>query len=164
MESLHESTTWQGVYRCVKFTIFRGSVFGGGTIWNYYIHLPAEQFPEDVRADFCLQPQPEKDRRFKGDHYRYSQSPWGDIWFHGGVTFYSDLQSHPSLPSVIKVGCDYSHDGDEQYNDPHMSPESFIADVHETIDDLLRSCPGLRCFDPSGEGSWVSITQVGAPK
>lgn len=123
--------TWRKSYRGVYFEIVRWNYRGEDKCnWNYYVYL--------------------KERHFA------NKELWGEIWngadpscksegvarfwlgleIHGGITFYERNAGH----KYVKVGCDYGHWGDYEYE---YDLGMVLCDCQNTIDGIHAKCDYL---------------------
>lgn len=111
------------------------SLNNGKGCWNYYIYLLESRIVNF--NDFWIQPKLEEfsPGGTKYLSYRYYNSRLSDIHWHYGITFWEGTDLIPGRRS-IKVGCDYSHLGDEErgYN---TELADVYTDVQQTISELL---------------------------
>lgn len=157
-EELRHKDVWNGEYRGVRFEIVKwwmgGLITEGRPVWNYYLYLPYEQIPTELRKRFILRRQV---RKLAGSRdwitYPYTSSLLADLDWYGGITYYERLEE------AIKAGCDFVHswdDGKEStYNVSHV-----LSHAVQTVDSLRQLVPNLKwwCnyngrFYPESEGT-----------
>jgi len=94
-----------------KFWFSARSRVSGYNKWSntLYLHFHKEAFPQikspPLVEAFIL----------GGERFDYDQSVLGELDFHRGVTFYQEHFNPENRSTIVKVGCDYQHYGDEQY-------------------------------------------------
>ena len=144
-ELLKGCTTWRGNHKGIDYEIkFHGynpeSEFMRHGIWNFYIILNSEQYP-----DF-------DGWRIEIGEYGYPEPGpnWYYDWFHSGITF-SESGSYRNRDGndveTAKVGCDYNHIWDEEAGHPECFT-SVEYDVKSAIDSLLNRFPKVRIRSP----------------
>lgn len=136
---LNYRETWDGEYRGVRFEISHWRIG-----WCYYLYIPVEQLPVEVRPIFDL-----RGKYLEGDlqkthkrlYYEYSSKPIiSDLDWHCGITFYEKSRADNGEIIGYKLGCDYSHYWDEghDYNRPYVEMEA-----KHSIDKLWEHIPNL---------------------
>jgi len=155
MSELKYREEWNGEYRGVKFEIAKWKL-GDMMNWNYYLFLPIDQIPEEKRKIWNLPP---KYKSFFGDKkyliYDYNESPFCDLDWHGGITYYSKEFEEKRLMG-IKMGCDYAHYWDIKRE---YCLDEVFQNTKNTIDKLWEHIPDLklRC---SWDGKYYETGEV----
>jgi hypothetical protein len=138
------NTTYSGTHKNIAFEIARWGVEReshaalnhGRGCWNYYIYLRERQL--ENFNDFWLEPEVKEfsPGGTKYVSYDYYSSPFSNISWHGGVTFWEG--GNLLLPGYryIKLGCDYSHLYDAERGYGYELSEVY-EDLLQTIDELL---------------------------
>lgn len=124
--------------------------------WNYYLYIPLKQVIDKELAEKLIPPLKTVNWGGKDNKIYDSNIPViDDLELHGGVTYCKpELSSDGSL--VLKIGCDYSHYGDEdqQYNEFDLSfdARNSIDKLHELVK-LSVFChgDGRYCLEENGE-------------
>ncbi len=150
---------WGGEHRGVGFEVQRWQI-GDKRAWNYYIHIPIEQLPEDARPAFNLRG---KTTQFSPDGRKYLGYEYtgariiSDLDWHGGITFYEKHRDERGKVDGYKLGCDYLHlwDEDMEYDLDAVAREAraSIDKLYEHIPDLRMRCTWDGRYYPAGEGS-----------
>lgn len=132
----------RGEYRGIPFEINHPD---NGYSFAYYVYLNLEHFEDKQLAESLWVD------AVKGEFrkiYRMEKIPFlNDIYFHGGLTWYSKSFSL-SDDRVVKAGCDYGHDFDQyRFYDIHM----VLEEVKRTINDIHDSTKYLMYCNGCGE-------------
>lgn len=138
---MRKKTTWNGEYKGIGFEI-QNFTIGDKDAWTFYLYLPLDALPEDIRERFWLKPK--KNKTSFRVHYNYSAEPLiSDLEWHCGCTYYEKI-GIDGAPRGVKIGCDYQHYWDEG----HEYDEGIVEmDAKEAINSLLRLVPNMlkRC-------------------
>ena len=51
-----------------------------------------------------------------GKRFDYFECDFADLPFHGGITYYSERICPEMQKTIVKIGCDYQHYGDDHYS------------------------------------------------
>ena len=101
----------------VKAKVEAASTETGGNLYKWanclYLSFLADDFPLFKRAklvDFDWEASGVPNKRFE-----YEDSDANALDWHGGCTFYQEMVDVESGLTWIKIGCDYSHGGDDDY-------------------------------------------------
>jgi hypothetical protein len=130
---------WNGEYKGVKFEIAHWRLG-----WNYYLYIPVEQLPIEVRTLFNLKGKyldNDIKRTHKRLYYEYSSKPIiSDLDWHCGITLYEKSRDEKGAIVGYKLGCDYMHFWDEgkNYSLPYVECEA-----KHSIDKLWEHIPNL---------------------
>ena len=149
---------WNGKHRGVAFEVHRWQL-GHRDCWNYYLHIPVDQLPEDMRATFNLRGinfQFTPDSR-KSMRYEYgSATIISDLDWHGGITFYEKHRDVWGKVDGYKLGCDFAHYCDEgmEYDLETVGREArrSIDKLYECIPNLKLCCTWDGRYYPANEG------------
>lgn len=131
---------WYGKYRGIKFEISKWFM-GGRECWAYYLIVDSKQLPEDNK--FSLRPVRGKTNIGGRAYFKYEESFWGRLDWHGGITFYEKRWNEVGKLEGFKVGCDYQHlfDRESKY-----TPESIEKDCKLCIDSLWTYLPNIKVW------------------
>ena len=138
---MKSKTTWTDEYRGVGYEIQKFTLCEKDA-WAFYLYIPLDALPEDIRERFWLAPQ--KNDTSRRVHYDYYAEPLiTDIEWHCGCTYYEKF-GHDGEPRCIKIGCDYQHYWDEGH---FYSEDLLSVDAKTAIDSLLKMIPPMlrRC-------------------
>ncbi len=126
--------SWKGTYREIQYEIVNWRMG-----WNYYLFIPLEQLPENVKAKFNL---PLKHFDSGRLFYDYSGKPiLSNLDWHGGITMYEKARGDNGKVIGFKLGCDYIHFWDEG----HTYNLQFVEyDAKHSIDKLWEYIPDLK--------------------
>ena len=146
---LRKNTRWSGRHKGVVFEI-QNFKLGDRDQWAFYLLIPLEQVPEEVRERLWLPPQ--KQERVWIHYDYYGESLIYDIRWHGGCTFYEKHGGFDGHPRLVKMGCDYGHLWDEghEYNVSYVEMEA-----RDAVDSFLEMVPGFK-FWCCGNGKLYS--------
>lgn len=147
-EKKYPDKEWVGTYREIHFEINRITSEIGSSWFTYYIWLNIDKIPEKHDPDsFLLEPefmQVKEGLPVRCKFDEYSHPVIGEIYFHGGITYYK-RQMYSTRQ--IKMGCDYNH-----YNDDGGYLEGVKEDVIRTIDSVYELMPGY--------GTWNDLEET----
>jgi hypothetical protein len=141
---------WHASYRGVGFRIKKWR-FGfddeprtrdlgaDGWVWNYYMLVPEAQIPDDWRDRLVLTGEKNEDSRHA--YYEYSASPWGDLPWPGGITWYEKRGGLDGAGVIVETGCDHAHSWDEGRR---YDVDYVLSEVMGTIDALRELVPNLK--------------------
>lgn len=135
---------WHDEYRNIRFSInkFAPSLPEyHESAWTYYLHIPLKQLPESVRERFWLEGEPDgiTGKRIVYDYYK--EPLMANIYWHGGITWYSKQSGLDGTPRSVKIGCDFQHLWDEYQI---YSLEDVVREAHRTIDELHEAIPNIK--------------------
>lgn len=102
-----------------------------------YLHFDKAQFPS-----INSPPLRDVDYSWTKKMFEYDKSPLSDLPFHGGITFYEETIHLESSRSYVKVGCDYQHYMDDEYQRSDCGIELLKHDGQELVDafeELIKS-------------------------
>lgn len=137
------SIEYSGRYRGIFWSIRNWSFSGKEPLdkWNYYINIFLNQIKDQKLAKKFWPKDKNYDWGKVADYYNVPVIHGID--FHGGVTFYEKNIGGKKTGRFAKIGCDYSHLGDEGM---HYELSDILYDVKRTIDQFHESCEYLvRC-------------------
>ena len=86
--------------------------------WNIYVY---------VRRNHPMHGQLVLDKPY------YDQEAVTDIPFHGGCTYFE-----PDLDGDIKIGCDYSHWGDDRFHELEKPDAELLNDLQQVYDHMIN--------------------------
>ena len=139
-QELRHKDTWSGMHKGINFEIACWSYNDSHsikdtvdlrTVWNSYIILPIDMFPEESHKDLWLEPDISK---YGYVYYNYCNDLINSVDFHGGCTYYNKTHGMDGGRKVIKIGCDYNH-----LRDQHMDYD--IDHIHHGIKRAIESLP-----------------------
>jgi hypothetical protein len=87
-----------------------------------YLHFVKSEFPQIASPPLIDCEWRMKKRRFDYDNSVLNQLDW-----HGGITFYEETKNLEDDEIYVKVGCDYSHYRDFEY-ESHDCGDELLAD------------------------------------
>lgn len=172
-KDLSKKLIWSGTYKSINFEIVNWSYKDPfmdemKQIWNFYLILPIDMFPEKLHKEIWL---PSRVTEYGSVMYGYYNSNiLSSIDFYGGITYYEKVNGYDGGKKVIKVGCDYNHawDQDCYYDIKDIIEDTKIAinSLFETVDGLLMRCYWDGKFYPESEGyllrdgSFISCNRI----
>jgi len=150
---MKSKTTWNDEYKGIGFEIQKFTLCDKDA-WAFYLYIPLDALPEDIRERFWLPPQKnDTSRRIHYDYY--AESLISDIEWHCGCTYYEKF-GMDGEPRAVKIGCDYQHYWDEGHT---YSVDYVEMDAKRAIDSFLELVPNMmrRCqwdgrYVPSDQG------------
>ena len=153
-KEMRKLTKFNGNHKGVEYEIHNfviDSTFRGlEDCWTYYLFLTVERIPDvELASQIWLDPKYDDEDRISYDYWDcwLSRLPW-----HGGVTYYDKISSADMRRRVIKIGCDYQHYGDEQFN----YDEKWVQrDAIETIEAFLERVPDYKRHCGTVGGYWL---------
>lgn len=94
-----------------------------------YLHFAKEDFPQIespplVDCDWYGR----KQKRFE-----YGKSILNDIDFHGGISFYEETFVVESGRTIVKIGCDYQHYMDDEWERSDCGKELLQIDAKDIM-------------------------------
>ena len=127
---LRKTIRYDGAYKGICFEIHDNEP---PLSWTYYIRIkPSDIQNKDLAQEIWLKAEP-LGSGFGRKHYDYySIDLLSNLDFHGGITFYKKEYSVEGQ-RVVKIGCDYNHDFDQERN---YTLENIVSDVKRTIEDF----------------------------
>lgn len=132
---------WHGKYKGIKFEIANWTL-GGRPGWAYYLLPDLKQLPP--RFDFDLRPERGETGLMGGRlYFKYEESFWGKLYWHGGITFYEKLWDGVGKIRGFKVGCDYQHSFDSIHR---YSERTLEKDCKASIDSLWELLPEIKVW------------------
>jgi len=170
---MKQKIVWNDTYRDVRFEINNFQIDGLGSLkdcWTFYLYLPLEQLPKDIRKRFWLRPSllllmPLDTPRWKRfllkakawmtysrKLYKYYDEPLiADLEWHGGCTWY-EKYGIDFTPRAVQIGCDYQHFYDEGHryilSGVERDAKACIDSLHAVIN-IKRWCSYCgKYFDP----------------
>lgn len=149
---MRSKTTWNDEYKGISFEIHKFKL-GEKDAWAFYLYIPLDAVPENIRERFWLAPQ--KDETSRHIHYDYLDEPLiNNIEWHCGCTYY-EKYGHDGEPRCVKIGCDYQHYWDEGHT---YEVDYLVFEAKKAIDSFLELVPNMmkRC---RWNGSWVPEDQ-----
>lgn len=122
-----------------------GEQYGGQWMNCLYLHFAKEDFP-------MLKSPPLVDCDWygkKGKRFDYGESPLNEIEFHGGITFYEETYLPEAERTIVKVGCDYQHWGDDHYRARDYGRDLIESDALSVMKDFEALIERLTDSDSS---------------
>ncbi len=128
------------------------SLFGEGLkdCWTYYLHISPDRVPDKNLSD-ALWLKPKYDDYGKCS-YDYNALWISDIHWHGGVTWYSKESCADDKMRRVKIGCDFSHYWDEEYE---YNIESVIREAIITAEEFIKAVPDYKRHCNTCGGYWL---------
>jgi hypothetical protein len=119
----------------------------------YYLYLNIDAFTDEkIRNRMWLKPE-------KNGCYNTSKLPVDDIYWHGGITWYSKQYSLKDK-KVVMVGCDYDHLWNREQGN-RETLRDIVFDAKQTVDDLHEKfnyqirCRGNGNYYTEAEGAYL---------
>lgn len=146
--------TWTGTHLGFTYeSIHRGVDQGmneGKGVWNYYIYLYESKTPDFDKLwlePHLLKITPESTGFIT---YDYNELPIANIYWHGGVTYYS---KHGEVPGyrTVQFGCDFNHLYDQEYG--------FDYTLEDVLQEVFRTCRELQELYPNPPHKELSSPQ-----
>lgn len=140
MEGIEQINEWQGRYKGIPYEVRQWEMAHVGVIWNYYIYIDLSELDSEVARKLWLRA---KKSRYGGECKYYSPNSCDlldDVEMHGGITYYSKLYGGNDN-KMIKLGCDFSHLGDNYTKD---DLDAITADIRNCIDNLPKHLKGVK--------------------
>jgi len=140
---------WSGKHKEVPYTISfwnydarRLSGEAPRGVWNFYLILSEQQWPDFERFVAPRVNDPERETRGRR-MWKYHEGAAADLDWHCGITFYEIEGDAPYR--WIKAGCDYDHLWDER-NGYDADLRSVESDAKRCVNSLLdRFTPLVKC-------------------
>jgi len=141
----NKTKKWTGAYKGVDFEINNWNIEpnsvdeAGRECWTYYLILVINRIPSEHHPNSYWM-RGRRNGSFIMYNY-YKHHVLGNMYWHGGITWYSKESGFDGDDKIIKVGCDYSHYWDEGrfYN-----LDIVKEDVCRTIDSFLEYVPNYK--------------------
>lgn len=137
-KELGHKDVWKGEFRGVRFEVVHWHLG-----WNYYLEIPLEQLPKEVRCKFNLRSHTYKLSDDGQEHiaFDYGGKPIiSDLDWHGGITLYEKLRDDRGKVVGFRLGCDYMHYWDEKR---HFDYDFVVAEARQSIGKLWELIPNL---------------------
>jgi hypothetical protein len=146
--NIKESNTkkWTGTHRGVGFEInnFKTPAIEGlcseQDNWTYYLFIHLSRIPKANNPEtFWLKSKPDDNGRVYYKYYEHSVI--NNIDLSGGCTWYSKELGFDGSDKVIKIGCDYAHIWNTDYE---RNLENIKCDVENSINKFRELIPDYK--------------------
>lgn len=142
MKEPNKKEVWSGYHDGVEYEIISWEDNKNKKHWCYYLYIHLGKIPQNADRWWII---PERFSLTPGGietlNYKYYNTIVSNIDFHGGCTWYSKETTEDNLPEerIIKIGCDYSHYGDE----------GRVYDLQYILQDVENSIQSFKIIEPS---------------